>query len=100
MNERQYRQLMISEAVESLSVIAISYYLLGILHYPLNSLASLGLLPVNETIALGLLAPFVVVGVFAVMPARPAPLGSAPPGRRGVRISPADPRSRSPGGTR
>lgn len=67
MNERQYRQLMISEAVESLSVIAISYYLLGILHYPLNSLASLGLLPVGETIALGILAPLVVVGVFALM---------------------------------
>ncbi|WMS44752.1 DUF3422 domain-containing protein [Acuticoccus sp. MNP-M23] len=67
MNERQYRQLILSEAVESLSVIAISYYLLGILRYPAKALIDLGIIPVSETIALGLMAPFVAVGVFAIL---------------------------------
>ncbi|MEM6762811.1 MAG: DUF3422 domain-containing protein, partial [Pseudomonadota bacterium] len=67
MNERQYRQLILSEAVESLSVIAMSYYLLGILRYPIQSLISLGWLPVSEVIVLGILAPFVAVGVFTTL---------------------------------
>jgi uncharacterized membrane-anchored protein len=67
MNERQHRQLVLSEAVESLSVIAISYYLLGILLYPVTSLREVGLLPVSPTIALGILAPFVAAGVFAAL---------------------------------
>lgn len=67
MNERQYRQLVLSEAVENLSVIAISYYLLGILRYPLKSLIELGWVPLSETVALGILAPFVAVGVFVVL---------------------------------
>jgi uncharacterized membrane-anchored protein len=67
MNERQHRQLILSEAVESLSVIAISYYLLGILAYPVESLKEVGWLPVSETVALGILAPFVAVGVFTVL---------------------------------
>ncbi|MEM0906345.1 MAG: DUF3422 domain-containing protein [Pseudomonadota bacterium] len=67
MNERQYRQLILSEAVESLSVIAISYYLLGIISYPVRSLMELGWLPVSQTLALGILAPFVAFGVFAVL---------------------------------
>ncbi len=67
MNERQYRQLILSEAVESLSVIAISYYLLGILHYPVKALIDTGTLPASETIVLGILAPFVALGVFATL---------------------------------
>jgi len=65
MNERQHRQLILSEAVESLSVIAISYYSLGILYYPLTGLKEAGLLPVSETIALGILAPFVALAAYA-----------------------------------
>ncbi|MEM8663565.1 MAG: DUF3422 domain-containing protein [Pseudomonadota bacterium] len=67
MNERQYRQLVLSEAVESLSVIAISYYLLGILRYPIQSLIELGWLPLSETLTLGLLAPAVALGVFGIL---------------------------------
>lgn len=67
MNERQYRQLILSEAVESLSVIAITYYLIGILSYPVNSLIEVGALPISQTIALGILAPFLAVGVFATL---------------------------------
>ena len=64
MNERQHRQLILSEAVESLSVIAISYYFLGILYYPLTGLEEAGRLPVSSTAALGILAPFVAVGAY------------------------------------
>jgi uncharacterized membrane-anchored protein len=67
MNERQHRQLIISEAVESLSVIAISYYLLGILSYPVKALKDVGALPLSETVTLGLLAPFVAVLVFVAL---------------------------------
>ncbi|MEO1103590.1 MAG: DUF3422 domain-containing protein, partial [Pseudomonadota bacterium] len=67
MNERQYRQLVLSEAVESLSVIAITYYLLGILRYPIQSLIALGWLPMSEILTLGLLAPLVALGVFSVL---------------------------------
>lgn len=65
MNERQHRQLILSEAVESLSVIAISYYSLGILYYVLTGAKAAGLLPVSETIALGILAPFVALAAWA-----------------------------------
>jgi uncharacterized membrane-anchored protein len=64
MNERQHRQLVISEAVESLSVIAISYYLLGILSYPVKALRDAGILPVSEVAALGILAPAVALLVY------------------------------------
>lgn len=67
MNERQHRQLILSEAVESLSVIAISYYLLGILSYPVNAVKEAGLLPLTETLTLGLLAPFVAFAVYWLM---------------------------------
>jgi len=67
MNERQYRQLILSEAVESLSVIAMTYYLLGILGYPVKSLIDMGWLPTSETLTLGILAPFVAVGVFSIL---------------------------------
>ncbi|MEM7694781.1 MAG: DUF3422 domain-containing protein [Pseudomonadota bacterium] len=67
MNERQYRQLILSEAVESLSVIAISYYLIGILRYPVKSAIELGWLPMSETLALGILAPFVALGVYGTL---------------------------------
>lgn len=64
MNDRQHRQLRLSEAVESLSVIAISYYLLGILSYPVEALTNTGVLPLSTTVVLGILAPPVAVLVF------------------------------------
>ncbi|UOM36233.1 DUF3422 domain-containing protein [Acuticoccus sp. I52.16.1] len=67
MNERQHRQLVLSEAVEGLSVIAISYYLLGLLAYPVRALKAVHVLPVSEYVALGVLAPFVALGVYAIM---------------------------------
>ncbi len=67
MNERQHRQLVLSEAVEGLSVIAISYYLLGILSYPVRALKEIHMLPISEYVALGILAPFVAFGVFGIL---------------------------------
>ncbi|WP_420391335.1 DUF3422 family protein [Acuticoccus sp.] len=67
MNERQQRQLVLSEAVESLSVIAISYYLLGLLAYPVDALLDAGVLPISRTLALGLLAPVVVIGIWSAL---------------------------------
>ncbi|MEM9222266.1 MAG: DUF3422 domain-containing protein [Pseudomonadota bacterium] len=67
MNERQHRQLILSEAVESLSVIAMSYYLLGIIRYPVKSLIEMGWINASETLVLGILAPFVAVSVFGTL---------------------------------
>lgn len=67
MNERQHRQLILSEAVEGLSVIAISYYLVGLLAYPVRALKAAGLLPVHEYLVLGVLAPVVAAGVYTLL---------------------------------
>ncbi len=67
MTDNQYRQLILSEAVEGLSVIAISYYLLGLLSYPVRALKATHLLPVSEYVALGLMAPLVAFLVYKVM---------------------------------
>ncbi len=64
MNERQHRQLLLSQTVEGLSVIAITYYLLGIIAYPVKSLVEQDIIPTTEVVALGILAPFVAFGVF------------------------------------
>lgn len=64
MNDRQHRQLRLSEAVESLSVIAITYYLIGVLGYPVKALIDMGYLPGTPTLVLGILAPFVALGVW------------------------------------
>lgn len=64
MDERQRRQLILSEAVENLSVIAISYYLLGILYYPVRAVIETTGIGVSDILVLGVLAPFVAVSVY------------------------------------
>lgn len=64
MNERQHRQLILSETVESLSVIAITYYSLGILDYPIRAILNLLGLSVSPIVVLGVLAPAVAFFVF------------------------------------
>ena len=64
MNERQHRQLLLAQTVEGLSVIAITYYLLGIIAYPVKSLVEQEIIPTTEVVALGIVAPFVALGVF------------------------------------
>jgi uncharacterized membrane-anchored protein len=60
MNRRAELQLRLQETVEGLSVVAISYYLLGLLGYLAKGLKSVGL-PVNADMA-GLIGLPVVAG--------------------------------------
>ncbi|MFN3076315.1 MAG: DUF3422 family protein [Alphaproteobacteria bacterium] len=61
MNRRAALQLRLQEAVEGLSVVAISYYALALLGYAIQGLESLGLLPVEMETAQAVAMPVVVV---------------------------------------
>ncbi|MCH8618783.1 DUF3422 domain-containing protein [Undibacterium sp. TS12] len=61
MNARAAQQLRLQQAVEGLSVVAISYYMTGLVYYGAKGLKSLGL-PINPDMAAGLLLP-VIAGV-------------------------------------
>lgn len=63
MNRRAYLQLRMQETVEGLSVVVLSYYLLGMVGYGLKALKSAGL-PVNVEIGVGIAIPLVVGAVF------------------------------------
>ncbi len=56
MNRNAQRQLQLQHAVEGLSVVAITYYAVGLVGYLLKAGKGLGL-PVNVDAALGLLMP-------------------------------------------
>ncbi|RJG06299.1 DUF3422 domain-containing protein [Noviherbaspirillum cavernae] len=63
MNARAAQQLRLQQAVEGLSVVAISYYLVGLLGYAGKAAKAAGW-PINTDIATGLLVPVVAVGVW------------------------------------
>ena len=63
MNRRGQLQLRLQQTVEGLSVVAISYYLVGLIKYGLDAVNAAGL-PVNVKLGTGIAAPFVVVGVW------------------------------------
>lgn len=63
MNARAAQQLRLQQAVEGLSVVAISYYLAGLFNYACKALKAAGW-PVNPDIATGILLPVVAVGVW------------------------------------
>lgn len=63
MNARAAQQLRLQLAVEGLSVAAISYYLVGLLGYAGKAAKAAGV-PVNPDLALGVLVPVVVAGVW------------------------------------
>ncbi len=62
MNQRAQLQLRLQETVEGLSVVVLSYYLVGLLSYAVKALAKLGL-PLNPDLATGLAIPLVLAGV-------------------------------------
>jgi uncharacterized membrane-anchored protein len=66
MDRRAAAQLRLQQTVEGLSTAAISYYALGLLAYPLQSLERAwgGF---DAGLAIGVLAPFVVLGVWALL---------------------------------
>jgi uncharacterized membrane-anchored protein len=66
MNRRAKLQLRLQETVEGLSIVAISYYLLGLVGYAAKSAKVAGL-PINSDIVTGLAMPLVVGLVWFVM---------------------------------
>ncbi len=66
MDRRARLQLRLQETVEGLSVVAISYYLLGLVSYAAKSAKAAGL-PVNADVSTGLALPLVIGGVWYAM---------------------------------
>jgi uncharacterized membrane-anchored protein len=63
MDRRAAQQLRLQQAVEGLSVAAISYYVIGLLGYVGKAVKGLGV-PVNPDVATGALVPFVAAAVW------------------------------------
>ncbi len=63
LNTRAAQQLRLQQAVEGLSVVAISYYLAGLFNYAGKAAKAAGW-PVNPDIATGILLPIIAVGVW------------------------------------
>lgn len=63
MNTRAAQQLRLQQAVEGLSVVAISYYLAGLFSYGLKAAKAAGW-PINPDISTGLMVPVIAVGVW------------------------------------
>lgn len=63
MNARAEQQLRLQQAVEGLSVAAISYYMVGLFGYVGKALKAVGL-PVDPDIVTGLMLPVIAVGVW------------------------------------
>jgi uncharacterized membrane-anchored protein len=63
MNARAAQQLRLQQAVEGLSVVAISYYLAGLFNYAGKAVKAAGW-HINPDIATGLLVPVIAVGVW------------------------------------
>lgn len=66
MNTRAAQQLRLQQAVEGLSVVAISYYTVGLLSYAGKAAKAAGL-PVNPDVATGVLVPLVAAGVWLAL---------------------------------
>ncbi|NMM36015.1 MAG: DUF3422 domain-containing protein [Glaciimonas sp.] len=63
LNARAAQQLRLQQAVEGLSVVAISYYLAGLIGYVGKAMKASGL-PVNPDVATGILVPVIALGVW------------------------------------
>ena len=67
MDRRQRQQVLIQQAVEGLSVVAISYYGVSLLAYLLRGLDGAGLLPVPYTLAVAAAVPLTLAAVYATL---------------------------------
>jgi uncharacterized membrane-anchored protein len=63
LNRRAAQQLRLQQAVEGLSVVAISYYLAGLFNYAGKALKAAGW-PINPDMATGILIPVIAAGVW------------------------------------
>ena len=66
MNRRAAQQLRLQQAVEGLSVVAISYYMVGLLSYGAKAVKAAGV-PINVEVATGLMVPLVAFGVWLAL---------------------------------
>ena len=66
MNRRSEVQLRLQQAVEGLSVVAITYYLMGLLGYVYEGLAWIGL-PLNKKIGFAIAVPVVMLVVWRII---------------------------------
>lgn len=64
MDKRARLQVRLQETVESLSVAAISYYLVGLIAYVIKGLDEGGALPMDGVLLVGLLTPVVVAAIW------------------------------------
>ncbi|WP_419798798.1 MAG: DUF3422 family protein [Terasakiella sp.] len=64
MNKRAELQLRLQETVEGLSVVAISYYLVGLLGYALKGVKAGGV-PINPDLAIGIAVPVVAILIWS-----------------------------------
>jgi uncharacterized membrane-anchored protein len=62
MNRRAQLQLRLQETVEGLSVVVLSYYLVGLVSYAVKALNKMGL-PLNPELLTGIAIPVVIVAV-------------------------------------
>ena len=63
MDNRAHVQLRLQETVEGLSVVVLSYYLLGLIGYGLKAIKAAGYM-INVELITGIAIPVVVTGVF------------------------------------
>ncbi len=66
MNRRSAQQLRLQQTVEGLSLVAISYYALGIVMYLAKAAVNFGM-PLNPEMVTGLAAPLIIGGVYWVI---------------------------------
>lgn len=64
LNARSAQQLRLQQAVEGLSVVAISYYLIGLTLYAAKAVKAAGL-AINPDLVAGLMVPVIAIGVWA-----------------------------------
>ena len=74
MNRRAHLQLRLQETVEGLSVVVISYYLVGLIAYLLKGADSAMTLPVSSNLLIGVSVPLVAGGVWLTLRAMKARL--------------------------
>lgn len=67
MNKRHDQQLKISQTVEGLSIIAITYYAVGLVSYLLKAAADQSWSPLSETVMTAISVPFILIIVWALL---------------------------------
>lgn len=67
MDKRHDQQLKISQTVEGLSIVAITYYAVGLISYLLKALAKQPWMPFSDTLLTAISVPFILIIVWAML---------------------------------